>query len=94
MSHLVVSILSTFTKLLSVDLVCVLVTQSCLTLCDPMNQVPLPVEFFRQEYWSGLPIPPPRDLPDPEIKTMSPALSSGFLTTEPPGNSHLQMWRF
>ena len=34
----------------------VLVTQSCPTLCDPMDctqQAPLSMEFFRQEYWSG-----------------------------------------
>ena len=34
--------------------------QSCLTLCNPMDcshQAPLSVEFFRQEYWRGLPFP-------------------------------------
>ena len=44
--------------------------------------------FLRQEYWSGLPFPPPGDFPDPGIKCVSPAslaLASGFLTTEPPG---------
>ena len=38
---------------------------SYLTLCDPMHcthQVPLPKELSRQEHWSGLPFPPPRDL--------------------------------
>ena len=38
----------------------------------------------RQEYWSGLPCPPPRDLPDPGIKAASlssPALAGGFFTT-------------
>ena len=39
----------------------VLVTQLCLTLCDPMDyiahQAPLSMEFSRQEYWSGLPFP-------------------------------------
>ena len=40
------------------------VAQSCLTLCDPMNcQASLPMEFSRQEYWSGLPFPSPGDLP-------------------------------
>ena len=29
--------------------------------------------FSRQEYWSGLPCPPPGDLPDPGIRPMSPA---------------------
>ena len=41
--------------------------------------------FSRQEYWSGLPFPSPGDFLDPEIKPMSPALASGFFTTEPPG---------
>jgi len=31
------------------------------------------MEFTRQEYWSGLPCPPPGDLPDPGIKLVSPA---------------------
>ena len=47
---------------------CVLVTQSCLTLCDPMNcsSPGCGVHgFSRQEYWGGLPFPSPGDLPDP-----------------------------
>ena len=36
--------------------------------------------FFRQEYWSGLPFPPPRDLPDSEIEPVTPALAGGSLT--------------
>ena len=43
--------------------------------------------FFRQEYWSGLLFPSPGDLPDPGIKSASPALAGGFLTAEPPGKS-------
>ena len=46
------------------------------------------MEFSRQEYWSGLPYPPPGDLPEPEIETaspVSPALASGFFATELPG---------
>ena len=42
--------------------VCVLVAQSCLTLCDPWTvafQASLPTEFSRQEYWSGLPFSSP-----------------------------------
>ena len=49
------------------------------------HQVPLSMGFPRQEYWSGLPFPPPGDLPDPGIKPESPALAGGFFTTEPPG---------
>ena len=41
--------------------------------------------FHRQEYWSGLPFPPPRDLPNPATEPTSPALAGGVLTTEPPG---------
>ena len=43
------------------------------------------VEFSRQEYWSGLPFPSPGDLPDPVIKTRSPALQGDSLPSEPPG---------
>ena len=43
---------------------CVLVAQSCFTLCDPMDCSPS-MEFSRQEYWSGLSFPPPGNLPDP-----------------------------
>ena len=52
-------------------------TQSCPTLCDPWtvaHQTPLPLEFSRQEYWSGVPFPSPRDLPYPGIEPGSPAL--------------------
>ena len=43
------------------------------------------MEFSRQEYWSWVTFPSPGDLPNPGIKLASPALSGGFLTTEPPG---------
>ena len=52
------------------------------------HQPPLFMEFSRQEYWSGLPFPPPGDLPNPGIKPISPAspaVAGGFFTTEPPG---------
>ena len=45
--------------------------------------------YYKQEYWSGLPISPPGDLPDPGFKTAFPALASGFFTTEPPGKPHI-----
>ena len=48
-------------------------------------QAPLPMEFSRQKYQSGLPFPTPRDLPDPGIEPMPPALVDGFFTTVPPG---------
>ena len=54
------------------------------TLRAVAHQAPL----SRQEYWSGLPSPPPRDLPDPGIKSVSPAasaLKADSLPSEPPG---------
>ena len=60
------------------------VTKSCLTL-NPRpiaRQAPLPIEFPRQEYWSGLPFLSPGDLPDPGIKPGSPALQADSLLTE------------
>ena len=45
----------------------------------------------RQEYCSGLPFPPPGDLPDPGIKPAAPALAGGFFTTEPPRKLRINM---
>ena len=60
------------------------------------------MDFSRQEYWRGLPCPPPEDLPDPGIELASPAshaLQTDFLPSEPPGEpmSHgewPQSWHF
>ena len=54
----------------------------CQTLCDPMDCNPpgsSVMEFSRQEYWSGLPFPSPRDLPNPGIKPIS-YISGRFFT--------------
>ena len=62
-----------------------LVTKSCPTLSTPWTvtcQAPLPMGFSRQEYWSGLPFPPPRDLPDPGIEPWSPVLQVDSLPNE------------
>ena len=51
------------------------------------QQAPPSREFFRQEYWSGLPFPTPGDLPDPGIEPASlafPALAGGLFTSTPP----------
>ena len=40
------------------------------------HQVPLSMEFFRQEHWGGLPFPTPGDLPDPEIEPGFPVLQA------------------
>ena len=42
-----------------------------------------------KEYWSGLPFRTPGDLPNPGIEPRSPALTGGFLTTEPPWKPHM-----
>ena len=42
--------------------------------------------FSRQKYWSGLPCPPPGDLPNSEIRPRSPALQVDCLLSEPPGD--------
>ena len=48
-------------------------------------QAPLSMRFSSQEYWSGLPFPPPGDLPNPGMVPVFPALAGRFFTTEPPG---------
>ena len=57
------------------------------------HQGPLPMGFPRQEYWTGLPVLSPGDLPDPGIEpasSVSPSLAGGFFTTTPPGKpTHL-----
>ena len=48
------------------------------------RQAPLSIGLPRQEYWNGLPGPPPEDLPNPGIKPtflMAPALAGEFFTT-------------
>ena len=60
---------------------------SCLILYDLTGysfQPPWSMGFSRQEYWSGLPCPPPGDLPDPGIEPVSitsPALAGRLFTT-------------
>ena len=57
---------------------------------DIVHQAPASTGFSRQEYWSGLLFPSPRDLPNPGIEPkslVSPALVGGFINTEPPGKS-------
>ena len=61
------------------------VSNSFVTLGTVACQAPLSMGFSRQEHWSGLPSPPPGDLPDPGIKSMSPvvpALAGRFFITE------------
>ena len=55
------------------------------TLWTIVHPAPLSMGFLRQEFWSGLPFPSPGDLPDPEIKSRSPALQADSLQSETPG---------
>ena len=58
------------------------------TLWTVPHQAPLSIGFSRPEYWSGLPCPPPGDLPNLGIKPTSftyPTLAGRFFTTEPSG---------
>ena len=67
-----------------------LVTKSCPNLATPWTvatQAPLPMGFSRQEYWSRLPPPPPGDLPNPEIESLSPTWQVDSLLLAPPGAS-------
>ena len=70
----------------------------CMCVCSVMSdsaipwtvacRAPLSMGFPRQEYWSGLPLPTPGDLPYSGMEPMSlesSALAGGFLTTVPPG---------
>ena len=63
------------------------VSFSVLSDCDPMECNLLGssvMGFSRQEYWSGLPFPFPRDLPNPGIEPGSPVSWADFLPSEPP----------
>ena len=54
-----------------------------MTLWTVARQAPLSMGFPRQENWSGLPFPPPGDLPDPgmePVSPVSPALAGRFFT--------------
>ena len=65
-------------------LTCFSCVQSLMTLQTIAHQVPLPMEFSRQEYWSGLPYLPPGDLSDAGIEIaslLSPALANWLFTT-------------
>ena len=48
-------------------------------------QAPQSMDFFKQEYWSGLPFPSSGDLPHPGIEPGSSALQADALPSEPPG---------
>ena len=78
-SHVHIHVYTHFPELFCCN--CCLLTTKCLTLVTPWTvtlQAPLSMGFPRQEHWSGLPFPPPGDLPNPEIEPASPAWAGGF----------------
>ena len=81
--------------------VCKLSRFSCVrlivTLWTVAHQTPLSMGFSRQEYLSGLPCPPPGDLPHPGIEPTSltsPALAGGFFTTSTTWEDYVYMYPF
>ena len=67
--------------------VCAKLLQLCPTLCVPGSSVGL----SKQEYLSGLPCPPPGDLPEPDTETLSltsPALARRFFTSSATWEAH------
>ena len=65
--------------------------QFCVISRTVTHQAPLSTGFSRQEYWSGLPFPPPGHLPDPRtepVSPASPALADRLFTTVPLGKPH------
>ena len=67
----------------------------CETLWTVAHQAPPSMRFYRQEYWNGLPLPPPGDLPDPGIECpslSSPALAGRLFTTSTTWEAHCFTW--
>ena len=77
--------------------VCVKSLQSCPTLCNPIDYSPPGFSvhgILHAKYWSGLPCPPPGDLPNPGIEPASlttPALAGRFFTTGATWEAHLEL---
>ena len=74
--------------------ICAKSLQWCLILCDPLGCSPrasLSIRFSMQAYWSGLPFPPPGNLPEPGIEPrslMSPELAGRFFTHSTTWEAH------
>ena len=73
----------------------VLVAQSCLTLCDPVHCSPPGSSvhgILQARILEQVAFPSPEDLPDPEIKSMSPELQADTLPSEPQGIFNIFRW--
>ena len=74
---------------------CRLVTNLCLTLCDPMDCSLLGSSVRglpRQEYWGRLPFLSPGNLPDPRTEPTLHALAGRFFTAEPPRDTSMVLF--
>ena len=81
------------------DSLCCLVSKSCLTLLQPhglyvAHQAPLSIGFSSPEYWSGLPLPSPGDLPDPGIEPRFLTLQAYSSPSEPQGSPAVYQLQF
>ena len=77
--------LSTYNTSMLLLLSCFSRVRLCTTPLTAAHQAPLSIGFSGQEYWSGLPCPPPGDLPNKGTEMGPPALQARFFTAEPPG---------
>ena len=81
-----------------IDIPMVVVMLSCsvsfnsTTLWTVALQAPLSTELSRQEYWRGLPFPPPGGSSSPGDQTHISSLAGGFFTTVPPGKPQINPW--
>ena len=70
-----------------------MLTHSVVSPWTVARQAPLPVGLSRQEYWNGLPFPPPGDLLTQGCiqpkSLVAPAMADRFFTTESPGKPHI-----
>ena len=76
---------------------CFISVQLCVTLQTIAHQAPLSKRFSRQEYWCGLPCPPPGDLSRPGTEHVSLSLlywQAGSLPLGPPGKPQLHRIRY
>ena len=73
-------------KLVLINLIVVIISQCThISHCVLARQATPSMGFSRQEYWSGLPVPSPGDLPDPGTEPGSATLQANCLLSEPPG---------
>ena len=73
--------------------VCLSVVYDSLRPRTVAHQAPQSMGFSRQQYWSGLPCPPPRNLPNPGIKLGSPALQADSLPFELPESNIIYIYK-